>query len=75
MDANGRRIDDVFAECLWRGARYGQIHLHCRQSPREARTAPTGPFRFHDEARPHQGIEDRTQDETRFGTDTLTKAA
>lgn len=75
MDGKGRWIDNVFVERLWRSVKYEQIYLHAHETPREVRTALTSYFRFYNEARPHQGLEDRTPDETYFGTDTLKKAA
>lgn len=75
MDGKGRWIDNVFVERLWRSVKYELIYLHAYESPREVRTALAGYFCFYNEARPHQGLDYRTPDETYVGTDMLKMAA
>ena len=73
MDGKGRWLDNVFVERLWRSVKYEEIYLHAYETPREVKTALASYFRFYNERRPHQGLEDRTPDEMYFGTVTNRK--
>ena len=75
MDGKGRWVDNVFVERLWRSVKYEEIYLHAHETPREVRIALERYFRFYNERRPHQSLQDRTPEEMYFGTDKLKKAA
>jgi len=75
MDGKGRWVDNVFVERLWRSVKYEEIYLHAHETPRDVKTALERYFRFYNERRPHQSLQDRTPDEMYFGTDKLKKAA
>lgn len=75
MDGKGRWVDNVFAERLWRSVKYEEIYLHAHETPRGVKTALVHYFRFYNERRPHQSLEDCTPDEMYFGTDKMKKAA
>lgn len=75
MDGQGRWVDNVFVERLWRSVKYEQIYLHAHATMRELREALTTYFAFYNARRPHQSLKYRTPDEMYFATSKLRKAA
>jgi putative transposase len=68
MDGQGRWIDNVFVERLWRSVKYESIYLHAYETPREVRAALARYFEFYNAHRPHQSLGYRTPNEIYFGT-------
>ena len=60
MDGKGRWVDNVFIERLWRSVKYEEVYLKAYVSPREAEQEIGKYFRFYNEERCHQGLDDRT---------------
>jgi putative transposase len=75
MDGKGRWIDNVFVERLWRSVKYEHVYLHAHESLHELRAGLRKYFRFYNEVRPHQSLEDQTPDTLYFGADSLRRAA
>ena len=75
MDGKGRWVDNVFVERLWRSVKYEDIYLHAYESLRELKAALAKYFDFYNARRPHQGLKNRTPDETYFATIKMRKAA
>ena len=67
-DGRGRALDNVMVERLWRSVKYEDIYLRDYGDPAEARTGLDAYFRFYNEERPHQGLENRTPLEVLKGT-------
>ncbi len=56
MDGQGRCLDNVFVERLWRTLKYEEVYLHAYEGAREAR-AQIGSYPvFYNERRPHQAL-------------------
>jgi len=68
MDGQGRWMDNVFIERLWRSVKYEEVYLKAYNSLTEARRGLTAYFRFYNERRPHQGLDSRTPDEVYWST-------
>ena len=66
MDGQGRWIDDMFIERLWRSVKYEEVYLHAYTNGTAARTALTRYFGFYNARRSHQALEYRTPDEVYF---------
>lgn len=56
MDGQGRYLDNVFIERLWRSLKYEEVYLHAYEDAREARAGIRRYFEFYDEQRPHQAL-------------------
>jgi putative transposase len=67
MDGRGRVLDNIFVERLWRSLKYEEVYLHDYGSVKEAKTAISRYFRFYNEERPHQGLDNRTPAEVYYG--------
>ena len=68
-DGRGRALDDVFVERLWRSGKYEEIYHKDYEQTSELERGFTAYFRFYDEDRPHQSLDDRTPGEVyRAGT-------
>jgi putative transposase len=58
---DGRRSPiNIFTERLWRSLKYEDIEIKKYRSPWEARTGIENYFRFYNEERPHQNLNDKT---------------
>jgi putative transposase len=62
MDGKGCRVDNVFAERLWRSVNE-DAYLKAHETPRQAESEMGKCFRFDDEKRRHQGLGRKTPDE------------
>lgn len=60
MDGKGRAMDNIFVERLWRSVKYEEVYLKQYQSMQEARAGLAAYFRFYNNQRPHQALENRT---------------
>ena len=60
MDGQGRVLDNVFNERLWRTIKYEEVYLNDYGSPREARLRLDHYIRFYNHERVHQALNYRT---------------
>jgi putative transposase len=67
MDGQGRALDNVFIERLWRSVKYEEVYLQEYQSADDARASLKRYWRFYNQARKHQSLEYRTPAEVYFG--------
>lgn len=63
MDGKGRALDNVFVERLWRSVKYEDVYLKGYATMKEVKAGLKEYFRFFNEERFHQGLDDRTPDE------------
>ena len=56
MDGQGRALDNIFTERLWRTVKYEEVYLKEYASPREARTNLNEYFAFYNHHRLHQAL-------------------
>jgi len=76
MDGNGRWMDNVFVERLWRTVKYEDIYLRAYENPAELRAGLDRYFRFYNTQRGHAALDNQTPDEVYFGiTSSLSMAA
>ena len=76
MDGKGRWVDNVFVERLWRSVKYEEVYLKAYETPRQAEAEIGNYFRFYNEKRRHQGLNNLTPDDVYFrGLGTENKAA
>ena len=62
MDGQGRCLDNVFVERLWRSLKYEEVYLHAYGSVSEARAGIGRYFTFYNHERPHQALGYQTPD-------------
>jgi putative transposase len=67
MDGQGRWIDNVFVERLWKSVKYEHVYLHAYESVAEAKQQLTGYFTFYNTRRPHSSLGGITPDTAYFG--------
>ncbi len=67
MDGEGRWIDNVFIERLWRSLKYEEVYLKAYSSPKKAEIEIGNYLVFYNEERNHQGLSSCTRDEVYFG--------
>jgi putative transposase len=60
MDGQGRALDNVFVERLWRSVKYEDIYLRDYTDGWQLRQGLTDYFRFYHTDRPHQALDYRT---------------
>ncbi len=68
MDGQGRWMDNVFIERLWKSVKYEEIYLKAYSSIGEVRKGLTQWFDRYNRWRRHQGLDDRTPDEVYWST-------
>jgi putative transposase len=68
MDGRGRWMDNVMIERLWRSVKYEEVYLKGYETIPEARRELTAYFDFYNKRRRHQGLKNRTPDETYWST-------
>ena len=66
MDGQGRALDNIFIERLWRSAKYEDIYLKDYASVPELDAGLLAYFRFYNQDRPHQSLGYRTPAEVHF---------
>jgi putative transposase len=66
MDGQGRWMDNIFIERLWKTVKYQEVYLKAYESLPHARKELTKFFDRYTTRRPHQGLNDRTPDEVYF---------
>jgi putative transposase len=75
MDGKGAWRDNVFVERLWRSVKYEEVYLKAYASVTQARDSLDRYFKFYNQDRPHQSLDDRTPDEAYFNPQQLPAAA
>jgi hypothetical protein len=60
MDGEGRFLDNIFIERLWRSLKYEEVFIKAYGSVIEARRGIGGWLTFYNEERPHQALGYRT---------------
>ena len=75
MDGNGRWVDNVFVERLWRSVKYEDIYLHADETPAELRAGLMRYFKFYNTRRRHSALDRRTPDAVYFDLATTVLAA
>ncbi len=67
MDGRGRVQDNIFIERLWWTVKYQYLYLRSFDNGSQLRQGLTRWFRFYNQERSHQSLDDRTPDEVYFG--------
>lgn len=60
MDGRGRAFDNIFIERLWRSVKYENIYLYDYQTVPELMAGLETYFRFYNQERPHQSLDNQT---------------
>ena len=60
MDGQGRALDNVFVERLWRTVKYEDVYLKEYETAREAEANLASYFRYYNEERFHSSLANRT---------------
>jgi putative transposase len=60
MDGRGRVFDNIFIERLWRSLKYEDVYLKDYKSVMDLNAGLDTYFRFYNDERPHQSLENRT---------------
>jgi len=68
MDGQGRWMDNVFIERLWKSVKYEDVYLKAYNSIAEVRRGLTTWFDRYNMQRCHQGLDDRAPDEVYWST-------
>lgn len=63
MDGKGRALDNIFVERLWRSVKYEEVYLKQYDSMAQARADLDAYFRFYNDERPHQALNNRAPSE------------
>lgn len=66
MDGEGRWVDNVFAESLWRSVKYKDVCLRAYETSTELRAGLTPYFEFHNARRRHRALDRHTPDPVYF---------
>jgi putative transposase len=67
MDGQGRWLDNVFIERLWRSLKYECVYLHAFETGSELRAGLSRWIGYYNAQRPHSSLAGRTPDEA-YGT-------
>jgi putative transposase len=60
MEGQGRWVDTVFVEQLWKSVKYEEVYLHAYETVAEAREGLRRYFKFYNERRPHSSLDGKT---------------
>ena len=66
MDGNGRWIDNVFVERLWRSVKYEEVYLKAYDDISSARKSLGVYFEFYNRERRHQSLDRQTPDQVYY---------
>ena len=66
MDGQGRWVDNVFVERLWKSVKYEEVYLQAYDSVSQARQGLQRYFKFYNERRPHSSLDGKTPDSMYF---------
>lgn len=75
MDGKGRWVDNVLAERLWRSIKYEDVYIKDYESVRELIDGLREYFRFYNEERRHQSLDEHRPIEIYKGEEMLAEAA
>ena len=75
MDGRGRFQDNIFIERLWWTVKYQYLYLRAFDNGKELKKGLTKWFRYYNQDRFHQSLEDWTPDEIYFMKQELKKVA
>lgn len=75
MDSQGRWMDNIFIERLWKTVKYQEVYLKAYESISHAKKELTKFFEKYNMRRPHQGLNDRTPDDVYWCTLSRAKEA
>lgn len=67
MDSQGRALDNVFVERLWRSVKYEEVYLKDYQTVREAEEGLRRYFEFYNTERFHQALDYQTPEKVYYG--------
>ena len=67
MDGNGRWVDNIFIERLWRSLKYECMYLHAFETGSAARQGIGRWVSHYNQDRPHSSLDDHTPDEMYHG--------
>ena len=66
MDGQGRWVDNVLVERLWRSVKYEEVYLYAYDSIAHARQGLHRYFQFYNQRRPHSSLDGNTPDSVYF---------
>ena len=66
MDGQGRAMDNIFTERLWRSLKYEEVYIRDYQCVSEGRQGIDHCFNFYNHERPHQSLNYQTPEEVYF---------
>ena len=66
MDGEGRAIDNIFVERLWRSLKYEEVYLKDYENIQEAKNGIKTYFDYYNNERPHQSLDYKTPAEVYF---------
>ena len=66
MDGQGRWVDNVLIERLWKSVKYEEVYLHAYDSVAQARQGLHRYFQFYHQRRPHSSLDGKTPDSVYF---------
>ena len=75
MDGQGRWVDNVFVERLWKSVKYEEIYLFAYDSVAQAQQGLQRYFTFYNQRRPHSSLDGQTPDSVYFRSMLLNQAA
>ena len=64
MDGKGRWPGNVYVERLWRSLKQEEVYWHAYETVSEAKKGIADYLRYFNEERPHQGLDNRTPDDS-----------
>ena len=68
MDGQGRWVDNVLVERLWKSVKYEEVYLHAYDSVAHARQGLHRYFQFYNQRRPHSSLDGKTPDSVYFNS-------
>lgn len=75
MDGQGRALDNIFIERLWRTVKYEEIYLKEYDTVQDLKNALKTYVEFYNFERPHSSLDGKTPAEVYFGEQHVKKAA
>ena len=75
MDGQGRWVDNVMVERLWRSVKYEDVYLHAYETPAALRAGLTAYVQFYNTERRHQSLNRQTPDAVYWASPMAKKAA
>ena len=66
MDEQGRWVDNIYIERLWRSIKYELVYLHSFESLKQAREALGKYITFYNNSRPHQALGYKTPNSVNY---------